>query len=79
MAALTFSPVKLLAEDKPNIVMLFIYDWAWNGSPVAMDDDMQKSVREFPSQIPNTTLPSTKTTKAMRINCCGDRLKASDR
>ena len=43
IAALTFSPVKLLAEDKPNIVMLFIDDWAWNGSPVPMDDDMKNS------------------------------------
>ena len=23
---------------KPNIVLLFIDDWAWNGTPVAMDD-----------------------------------------
>lgn len=43
IAALAFSPGKLLAEDKPNIVMLFIDDWAWNGSPVPMDDDMQNS------------------------------------
>ena len=26
------------AVTKPNIVLLFIDDWAWNGSPVAMDD-----------------------------------------
>lgn len=26
------------AAEKPNIVLLFIDDWAWNGTPVAMDD-----------------------------------------
>ena len=24
----------------PNIVFIFIDDWAWNGSPIAMDDSM---------------------------------------
>jgi len=28
---------------KPNIVLLYIDDWAWNGSPVRMDDDMANS------------------------------------
>lgn len=28
---------------KPNIVLLYIDDWAWNGSPVAMDDAMANS------------------------------------
>lgn len=27
-------------ESPPNIVFLFIDDWAWNGTPVAMDDAM---------------------------------------
>lgn len=31
------------AADKPNIVMFYIDDWAWNGSPVAMDDSMDNS------------------------------------
>lgn len=31
------------AQAKPNIVMFYIDDWAWNGSPVAMDDSMQNS------------------------------------
>jgi arylsulfatase A-like enzyme len=31
------------AQQKPNIVFLFIDDWAWNGSPVAMDDAMENS------------------------------------
>jgi len=31
------------AEKKPNIVLLYIDDWAWNGSPVAMRDDMDNS------------------------------------
>ncbi len=29
--------------DKPNIVLLYIDDWAWNGTPVAMDDTMENS------------------------------------
>ncbi len=28
---------------KPNIVLLYIDDWAWNGTPVAMDDGMANS------------------------------------
>lgn len=33
-----------LAEaSKPNIVLIYIDDWAWNGSPVAMDDTMPNS------------------------------------
>ena len=31
------------AKEKPNIVMLFIDDWAWNGTPIAMDDAMPNS------------------------------------
>ena len=33
----------VVAEDHPNIVMLFIDDWAWNGTPIAMDDAMPNS------------------------------------
>jgi arylsulfatase A-like enzyme len=40
------------AEKKPNIVMLFIDDWAWNGTPVAMDDSMPNS-RMPVLQMPN--------------------------
>jgi len=40
------------AEQPPNIVMLFIDDWAWNGSPVAMDDSMVNS-RMPVLQMPN--------------------------
>ena len=31
------------ATEKPNIVMFFIDDWAWNGTPIAMDDSMPNS------------------------------------
>lgn len=31
------------ATDKPNIVLLFIDDWAWNGTPVPMNDGMENS------------------------------------
>ena len=34
---------KCVAAEKPNIVFLFIDDWAWNGSPIAMDDSMSNS------------------------------------
>ena len=40
------------AAEKPNIVLLFIDDWAWNGSPVAMDDSMPNS-RMPVLQMPN--------------------------
>ena len=33
----------IAAEEKPNIVMFFIDDWAWNGTPVRMDDAMPNS------------------------------------
>ncbi len=33
----------IAAEKKPNIVMFFIDDWAWNGTPIAMDDSMPNS------------------------------------
>lgn len=29
--------------NQPNIVLLYIDDWAWNGTPVAMDDSMDSS------------------------------------
>lgn len=41
-----------VAEQKPNIVLLFIDDWAWNGSPVRMDDsaaNSQMPVLEMPN------------------------------
>jgi len=37
---------------QPNIVMLFIDDWAWNGSPVPMDDSMNNSSMPL-LQMPN--------------------------
>ena len=37
---------------KPNIVLLFIDDWAWNGTPVAMDDALANS-RMPALQMPN--------------------------
>ncbi|EMB18552.1 hypothetical protein RE6C_00710 [Rhodopirellula europaea 6C] len=30
----------MLTAEKPNIVLLFTNNWAWNGSPIAMDDSM---------------------------------------
>ncbi len=41
-----------VAAEKPNIVLLFVDDWAWNGSPVAMDDSLPIS-RMPVLQMPN--------------------------
>lgn len=44
--ALAWGPSEALGEpgaDKPNIVLFFIDDWAWNGTPVRMDDRMANS------------------------------------
>ena len=40
------------AQTRPNIVMFYIDDWAWNGSPVAMDDTMENSLMPV-LQMPN--------------------------
>jgi len=40
------------AAKKPNIVMFYIDDWAWNGTPVAMDDSMENSLMPV-LQMPN--------------------------
>ncbi|MEM1157812.1 MAG: sulfatase-like hydrolase/transferase [Verrucomicrobiota bacterium] len=31
------------AQEKPNIILIYIDDWAWYGSPVAMDDTRENS------------------------------------
>ena len=41
-----------VASDKPNIVLFYIDDWAWNGTPIAMDDSMENS-RMPVLQMPN--------------------------
>ena len=41
-----------VAEEKPNIVLLFIDDWAWNGTPIPMCDGMENS-RMPVLQMPN--------------------------
>ena len=43
-AVFAITPRLLCAADKPNIVLLFIDDWAWNGSPVPMDDALANIV-----------------------------------
>lgn len=40
------------AAERPNIVLFYIDDWAWNGTPVAMDDDIANS-RMPVLQMPN--------------------------
>ena len=39
----TLASFSAVAQGKPNIVLLYIDDWAWNGTPVAMDDSMENS------------------------------------
>lgn len=43
---------KLFAQEKPNIVLIFIDDWAWNGTPIKMDDRMVNSYMPV-LQMPN--------------------------
>ena len=50
--ALTSCTQLAKAQDKPNIVLLFIDDWAWNGSPVPMLDGLENS-RMPVLQMPN--------------------------
>lgn len=40
------------AEQKPNIVLFFIDDWAWNGTPIRMDDSMPNS------KMPAVSMPN---------------------
>jgi arylsulfatase A len=53
-AADAASPSESLGAEKPNIVLLFIDDWAWNGSPIRMDDDRPNS------QMPVAEMPHLK-------------------
>lgn len=46
------SPKSSAEAEKPNIVLLLIDDWAWNGSPVPMDDQMANSKMPV-LQMPN--------------------------
>ena len=41
-----------IAAEKPNIVLLFIDDWAWNGTPLPMKDGTENS-RMPVVQMPN--------------------------
>jgi arylsulfatase A len=47
-----FASGGLAFQAKPNIVLFYIDDWAWNGSPVAMDDSMENSFMPV-LQMPN--------------------------
>ena len=48
----TLASFSAVGQGKPNIVLLYIDDWAWNGTPVAMDDSMENS-RMPVLQMPN--------------------------
>ena len=49
---MAFTAGSLAADRKPNIILFYVDDWAWNGSPVAMDDSMKNS-RMPVLQMPN--------------------------
>ena len=38
--------------EKPNIVLIFVDDWAWNGTPIQMNDEMENSAMPL-LQMPN--------------------------
>ncbi len=40
------------ATGKPNIVLIFVDDWSWNGTPLRMDEDMINSAMPL-LQMPN--------------------------
>jgi hypothetical protein len=49
-------------ETKPNIVLLYVDDWAWNGSSVAMHPDMVKALAEEATDtadVPNNCVLQT--------------------
>ena len=48
----TLAPFGGFATEKPNIVLFYIDDWAWNGTPVPMDASMENS-RMPALQMPN--------------------------
>ena len=40
---LTLTFCSQVEKKQPNIVLLFIDDWAWNGTPILMDESMPNS------------------------------------
>ncbi len=52
LIGLLFSVTLIRAQEKPNIVLFFIDDWAWNGSSVAMDEQIINSKMPV-LQMPN--------------------------
>ncbi len=59
---LVLTALTLRAQEKPNIVLIFIDDWAWNGSSVAMDDQMENSKMPI-LQMPNLDKLATQSMK----------------
>ena len=53
------------AQSKPNIVLLFIDDWAWNGTPIRMDDEMANS------KMPVLKMPNLEKLKNEGMKCTG--------
>lgn len=43
LVILAFASCSQAEEKQPNIVLLFIDDWAWNGTPILMDESMPNS------------------------------------
>lgn len=51
---LSFASSLYGSNSNPNIVLFYIDDWAWNGTPVAMDDTMPNS------KMPVLNMPNVK-------------------
>jgi arylsulfatase A-like enzyme len=52
MVGFMLTVLSLNAQEKPNIVLFFIDDWAWNGTPVPMDKEMQNALMPL-LEMPN--------------------------
>ena len=50
---LFFAASILQAQEKPNIILFFIDDWAWNGTSVQMDDEIINSYLPSLISMPN--------------------------
>ena len=52
ISSLVLFAIILRAQEKPNIVLIFVDDWAWNGTPISMDEGMSNS------QMPVLQMPN---------------------
>ncbi|MBN2272532.1 MAG: twin-arginine translocation signal domain-containing protein [Sedimentisphaerales bacterium] len=62
--------------DKPNIVLLYIDDWAWNGTPVAMDNSHMSVLRM--SNVKKLARDGMKFRNAYASPQCSSALRSRD-